>query len=113
MPNDRICLFVGELVDAETMAARTAAGAGGYALAINDQLVLDCYASAAAGQCLASMANAPNRCVNTATGRQAAANCKLVRVLTPTPAYYLRAITTIEPHLEIVCKYGDAYVFPP
>ena len=74
---------------------------------------LDCFETRAQNQCVASVSNSPYSCFNVASQKMATANCTLkVSHSRDGPKFSLEAITTINPHDEILWSYGADYQYP-
>jgi hypothetical protein len=80
---------------------------------ISDILVYDCYNAFHRRECMASYANSPLRCYDTATNRAAKQNCRLKVGLMGNGTWraQLVATKTIEADMEMLFKYADEYVF--
>ncbi len=101
--------YIGEIVNAEKWQEETAAGRGGYIIALTNEEFLNCWNFRHV--CMASYANDPRRCWNILLGKQAKANCKCT--MNPRDkSVSLKAIRDIGAHQEILWIYGDKYVFP-
>jgi hypothetical protein len=115
LPNTVIATFKGEEISAEEGLRRTQAGRGRYMIKISEVLVYDCYPNFILRQCMASYANSPKGCYDTATKREAKKNCKLRVGLmgkgNGTWRAQLVATSTIEADKEHLYDYADEYVF--
>ncbi|KAJ1404957.1 hypothetical protein B484DRAFT_217829 [Ochromonadaceae sp. CCMP2298] len=113
LPNTVIATFKGEEISAEEGLRRTQAGRGRYMIKISEVLVYDCYPNFILRQCMASYANSPKGCYDTATKRAAKKNCKLRVGLMGNGTWraQLVATSTIEADKEHLYDYADEYVF--
>jgi hypothetical protein len=114
LPNLVIATFNGEEITAAEGLRRTQAGRGRYMIKISEVLVYDCYPNFILRQCMASYANSPKGCYDTATKRAAKKNCKLRVGLLGNGTTWraqLVATCTIEPDKEHLYDYADEYVF--
>jgi hypothetical protein len=104
LPSNTIAIFDGEEISAAECVIRTTAGNGGYIIRLSVDKVLDCYAAYRRGTCMASYANCPKLCRDTATNKLAKKNCRLaVRVLANGKRRaQLLAVCTIKPEKEIL-----------
>ena len=118
LPRQRIAVYQGEFISPMELQRRTAAGRGGYAIQCTQSVILDCYAEAKAGRCLASMANSPASVRNMMTDTAVRANARLSlgQPFGPDGSRFWRASLiathTIQPHQEILVSYSAEYVFP-
>lgn len=75
--NNIIVNFVGDVISRADYEVECKDGRGGYAIHINEGLVLNCYHKFKANECLASYANSPEECYVGKTNVEAKANAKL------------------------------------
>mmetsp|Transcript_24455 Transcript_24455/g.54348 ORF Transcript_24455/g.54348 Transcript_24455/m.54348 type:complete len:227 (-) Transcript_24455:96-776(-) len=115
LPTNVIISFVGEEISCAEGLRRTEAGRGRYMikLSVIADKVLDCYGAHSRGECLASYANSPKLCWDTATNRRAIKNCRLKVGLMRNGKWRAQLICTktIEPEQEHLYDYLDEYVF--
>ena len=108
---DPIAKFRGVIKSIAEYDMDAESGKGGYAVLIREGFVLDCYDEYKRGVCKASWANCPTNCFDTIIKSKAKANA-YITVDTNRNIVQLRALTNIQPHVEIKWKYGDEYVYP-
>jgi hypothetical protein len=74
--NETIANFNGEVITREEYTRRVRAGLGGYAVHLNQKLVLDCKTEFMNNRCMASYANSHRDAFNLATNMPAVPNCR-------------------------------------
>jgi hypothetical protein len=113
LPGSVIATFVGEEISAAEGAVRIGLGKGGYMIKISAVLVLDCYPAFRRRECMASYANSPKGCYDTASRKKAKHNCRLKvgKLGDDTWRAQLICTSTIEPDREHIYDYEDEFVF--
>jgi hypothetical protein len=108
-----IAIFNPEVISASEGLRRTQLGLGGYMIKISKSQVLDCRPNFVRGKCMASFANSPKRCFDTATGRLAIKNANLTVGLLSSGVWRakLTAFGKINPSREIMYSYQSEYKF--
>jgi hypothetical protein len=112
--NESIDVFCGEVISLQEADTRIAAGRGGYMIALRSAAVLDCFATAAGGTCLASLANTANG-LRHAVSRRAPRNNSRIRVSGGASSGWrvtLVATGTITTGSEVLTPYSGSYVMP-
>jgi hypothetical protein len=81
----------------------------GCMIRISDEVVLDCY-STRGWVCMASLSNSSTGCWNSVTNKQARANAYIH--IDSAFVVSLKALRKIKEGEEIICHYGNGYIFP-
>lgn len=109
---DVIAEFVGDVMtraEYDDDAERNAAG--GYCVALPRGNVLQCYHARWHGDCISSLANCANNCLNVTTGLSAINNCKI----TVSNRNVVKLVSNreyIRPHTELLWDYGRDFEYP-
>ena len=114
-PGDHLLNFIGQTINKQQYIVRTVAGRGGYILSnATETYYLDCFDTARAGTCWASMANSPYGCRVVDSTSMVTANAHLVIFAHGNNHYTwsIKAIRPIERGQEILMRYGSKYEYP-
>jgi hypothetical protein len=104
--------FSGELINNNTRLRRDRLGRGGYTLHISNSVLLDCYNTFKAGNCIMAYANSPLQLKHKDDKAKNVTSNAYLSSNTTTGKVCLKAKRKIEAHEEILFSYHKHYQFP-
>lgn len=116
-----VAYYKGEFIDKTEMLKRTnILHQGGYMIGISNHgcgKIMDCYAAATRGECLASLANSPTGCKysDSSSDKVPKSNCDIrinLRVNPTTVRLVVKTKMVVEANEELLVAYGNGYRYP-
>lgn len=85
---------------------------GGYAIHLNNNIVLDCYSNCKGGTCMASLSNCPQNCFDISKNKLATSNARISIDHRTKRVRLMCDVKRIHIGEEILWDYGEDYIYP-